>query len=364
MISLLESDLQLVVESGFIYLPLLFDPDIEREIQALQSVGRHEPKTLIKVQDKHFIKTISLDSLAKNFEKTTPDSYNLLKHACLRKYHLNPEIGSITPNGKLRKILFKVMPYFIRKNRGFERKKFGEEEILDFIDTKVDIPERYYEEAKTFLDLDLLKEMLKAIEHRELLIEPPENGLQSSQQLREWVHKVLETQILADEYERLKQALAVRKQFARTSEKHVGILLYISEKGSLEIDDFGFQRIGFPDDYLVYKHTGEYELKDYYARSYRFPNCRVAVSTWGPFIPRVMEIYKHPFLLYHRSGQEICMGDFYPQTEFTPENTISVLEAGINALLYGYDSRRRNGYHSLDKTTYMVETVEFGEYIV
>ena len=156
----------------------------------------------------------------------------------------------------------------------------------------------------------------------------------------------------------------MRHQFSQTSEKHIGILLYIADTGSLEIDDFGFQRLNFPDEYLVYKHTGEYELKDYYARKYRFPNCRVAVATWGHFIPQVMETYKHPFLLWHRSGQEICMGDFYPPSEFSPENIISTLEAGINALLYGYDSRRRNGYHSLDETTRLVETVEFGEYVV
>ncbi|MBW2144904.1 MAG: hypothetical protein JRG75_11005 [Deltaproteobacteria bacterium] len=359
---LLDSNLELVVESGFIYLPLLFDPSIKKEIQTMQRPDKSQ--NIIKAHGKHFIKTLSLDSLIANVEKIDADSYNQSKQAGIRKYHLNPEVGSITVDGKLRKILFQVMPYFIRKNRGFERRKLSEEDLLDLIGEKIDVPEQYYEEAKTFLDLALFKKMLTAIENHDLSTEPPENGLQSSQQLRKWFHKALETQFLVREYERLKQALEMRHQFSQTSEKHIGILLYIADTGSLEIDDFGFQRLNFPDEYLVYKHTGEYELKDYYARKYRFPNCRVAVATRGHFIPKVMETYKHPFLLWHRSGQEICMGDFYPPSEFSPENIISTLEAGINALLYGYDSRRRNGYHSLDKTTRLVETVEFGEYVV
>jgi len=50
--------------------------------------------------------------------------------------------------------------------------------------------------------------------------------------------------------------------------------------------------------------------------------------------------------------------------DFTADNIIRLLEDGINALLFGYDPRRRNGYHSLDPTLYYVKTIEFTEYIV
>jgi len=369
--ALLDSNIELAVESGFIYLPLLFDPSIEKEIQTLhglngpQEVSRPQAsKIIIKIKGKHFIKTLNLHSLLSNYETINKDSYEQFKIACIRKYHLNPEIGSITIDGKLRKILFQIMPYFIKKNRGIERKRLHEEEILDLVGEKIDVPKRYHEEAEAFLNIGILKEMLTAIEKQETSIDPPKNGLQSARELREWFIKAIDVKILEREYERLKQALEIRKQFSRTKRKHIGILLYIADMGSLEIDDFGFNRIRSDDEYLVYKHTGEYILKDYYARSYLFPDCRVAVYTYGLFRPIVMEMYKHPFLLWHRSGQEICMRDFYPPTEFTPENIINALEEGINALLYGYDSRKRNGYHSLDKTTHLVETVEFGEYVI
>ena len=90
------------------------------------------------------------------------------------------------------------------------------------------------------------------------------------------------------------------------------MLLYISEKGSLEIDGFGFSRMGMTDEYVIYKHTGEYALKDYYGRIYLFPDCRVAVSTIVPLKPVVLDTYKHPFLEGHDAGQPICLRGFNP----------------------------------------------------
>jgi len=88
----------------------------------------------------------------------------------------------------------------------------------------------------------------------------------------------------------------------------------------------------------------------------------VAVSTVGPLRPVVLESYKHPFLLHHAPKQEICLRGYDWPSELTAESIIRLLEDGINALLYGYDYRRRNGYHSLDKTLYYVKTIEFADY--
>jgi len=119
---------------------------------------------------------------------------------------------------------------------------------------------------------------------------------------------------------------------------------------------------GYKGEYFVYKRIGEFVLKDYYARSYLFPACRVAVSTYTPFRPFVMEKYKHPFLLRHKSGQEICMQHFAPPNEFTAENAIRIIEEGLTALRYGYNARRRNGYHSLDRTWVYIPTIDFEDY--
>ena len=114
----------------------------------------------------------------------------------------------------------------------------------------------------------------------------------------------------------------------------------------------------------LHKHTGEYALKDFYGRPYLFPDCRIAVSTVVPLKPFVIERYKHPFLEGHDAGQPICLRHLSRSRVFTPANVINALEEGMNALLYGYNSRRRNGYHSLDRITRPVRTVDFDDDIM
>jgi hypothetical protein len=75
-----------------------------------------------------------------------------------------------------------------------------------------------------------------------------------------------------------------------------------------------------------------------------------------------MEKYKHPFLLGHKSGQEICLKEFVPSSELSAKNIIRTLEEGLTALRYGYDCRRRNGYHSLDRTWVYIPTIDFEDY--
>jgi hypothetical protein len=75
-----------------------------------------------------------------------------------------------------------------------------------------------------------------------------------------------------------------------------------------------------------------------------------------------MEKYKHPFLFGHKSGQEICIKNFVPSDELSVKNIVRTLEEGLTALYYGYDARRRNGYHSLDKTWVDIPTIDFEDY--
>ena len=366
---LIHSNMDVVVESGFIYVPLLLDPEIDRELQASlvpeippEISEFRNPQTVIQTQGRYFIKTLSLHSLVANYAKINPYSYQQLRRAFMRDYYLTGELGDISIDGTLRTILVKVMPYFIKTSRGLERRRLNEAEILDVIGDKINVPPRYYEAAETFVDTKPLRRMMKALQREEFIIDLPEDGWLPPGELRKWCHRALHAKIVQKEYERLKQTLHVREQFSRTKKKHIAVLLYIAEKGSLEIDGCGFSRIDSRDEYLIYKRTGEYILKDYYARSYLFSDCRVAVTTAGSLRPMVIETYKHPFLRGYDSGQEICLRHFTPPKEFTADNVIKTLEEGVTTLLYGYDSRRRNGYHSLDRTRLRARPIEFVEY--
>lgn len=361
MLKLLQSDLELVVKSGFLYLPLLYDPDIAREMQNKPTPGGSGER-LIEVAGKHFVKSVSVQSILTNMEKIDSDYYGQLQREYLRKFPVSPILEEISPDSKLMTLLLKVMPYFVRKNKGFTRKRLRDEEFLDFLGDRIDIPQSFRKQADKYLDSGPLLQRLNDLERLEQKVEPLHDGAISVEILGRWLDKALEVQMVDKEIGCLRKRLQDRERLTDAQRKHFCTLMYIAEKGALEIDGFGFYRIGSGDDYLVYKRTGEYVLKDYYARSYLFPDCRVAVPTMRPFKPMVLERYKHPFLRDHNSKQEICMKEFNSPDKFTADNIIRILERGINALLYGYDARRRNGYHSLDITRHYIKTIEFEDY--
>ena len=368
---LLHSELELVVKSGFVYVPLLFDPDIAREIQErFDRVLPPDPQapgdsnTVVEFEGRAFIKSVNIQSLVANYEKIDKDDYERLKQDRLRTSTDFPGLEAISPKGKLQTIILKIMPYFVRKGRGLERRGLKDEELLDLIGNKLDTPSRFLEQADKALDSGPLLQRLHTLEQLEQTIEPLQDGPLPGDVLRQWLYKALEVHMINRESARLQQELRERERIGEPQRNHIATLLYLAERGSFELDGFGFSRIGSRDDYLIYKRTGEYILKDYYARSYLFPDCRVGVSTAGPLRPLVVESYKHPFLVGYAPRQEICVRGYNWPDEFTAENIIRILEEGINALLYGYDARRRNGYHSLDQTVYYVKTIEFADYRV
>jgi hypothetical protein len=361
---LIGSGIDFLVDSGFLYLPLLYDPEIEGEIRAIldPTESHGETGSVILNEGKHFVKSLSLHSLVENCERTGKDLYDQVRSAVLRHVAGTVERSETFLSWKLITIIFQIMPYFIKKNRGFERGKFGKEDILKLIAEKVDIPSQEYERSNTIFDLKPLREALQELEKLDSPFRTPTDGIISSNELRHWLQGALKAYVVEKEKTRLRDEIRRREQLIAGVGGDMDILLYVAQKGSLEINGFGFTRIGTSDEYLIYKRTGEFRLKDYYGRTYLFPDCRVAVPTCSPFKPLVMERYKHPFLYAHDSGQEICMHGFYPPQRFSAENAIHLLEEGINALLYGYDARRRNGYHSLDRTREFVRTVEFEDY--
>jgi hypothetical protein len=363
---LLNSDLEVVVASDFIYLPLLFDPSIAAELQAANSseappVARGSPEAdnLVVAGGRHFIKTLRLSALLEHFENLHPDAYGQLRDGFLRD-----NLGSVSDkeevslDDKLETIVFQVMPHFIRREgRVWGEKRTKNEELLDLIWEKIDIPKKYYGLARMLFDPGLLRKMLTDLEKIEVTVEQPREGLIPVQDLRPWFHQALTKKIVEKEKDRLRQKIRERERHLENQQ--AAVLLYLAVKGSLEIDGFGFSRIGKTREYLIYKRTGEYALKDFYGRLYLFPDCRVAVTTLGRLTPVVMEKYKHPFLRRHSSGQEVCLGNFPPPPSFTAPGAIAALEQGVNALFYGYNYRRRNGYHSLDRLPREERLVDF-----
>ena len=216
---LLQSDLELVVKSGFLYLPLLYDPDIAREIQ-YKPTPDGSAEHSIEVAGKHFIKSVSIQSMLTGMEKIDADYYGEVEREYLRKFPVSPDLEGISPDSKLMTIVLKVMPYFVRKNKGFVRKRLHDEEFLDFVGDRIDIPKSFREQADKSVDSGPLLKRLNDLERLEHEVEPLRDGLISSEAFRCWLHKALEMQILDKEIARLKKRLQDRERLTEAQRNH------------------------------------------------------------------------------------------------------------------------------------------------
>jgi hypothetical protein len=362
---LLDSDLDLVVQGDFLYLPLLFDPEVERE---LASTHGHETtaggsssrrETVIQVSGRHYLKTLRLSSLVELYRTLRPGSAQQLRNDCLERYGVAPYVKL---DRKLSVILFEILPHFVRTRKTPSRRPASQEEILAFLRSRLSIPASYSEAATRFVHTDPLRVLLRNLEDGAAGVVSPGDGLLPARGLRAWLIDSVEREVLRTEKRRLDEGLVQRERFRETPREDLATILYLADSGSLEIDGFGFFRQVETGDYVIYRHTGAYALRDYFARLYLFPDCRVAVSTRGRLQPLVLDRYKHPFLFGHEAGQEICLRHFLAPQEFSAANVIAALEEGLATLYYGYHPRLRNGYHSLDPLTQMGRSVDFTEY--
>lgn len=352
--SLLNSDVPLLLKSGFLHVPLVFDPAVEREIG--DGAARDH---LIEAGGRFFVKALSVQSLLDHYDRVDPEEFRELEAEVLKDFSIVPGAGELSIEGRLRTILFEVMPRFVRRRRGFQRRRLGEEEILDLIAERIRVPARYFEEAARLAEnADSVRRGIRRLEELGRSVEPPGEGVIPAGALREWIRRAVTARMAERERDRLGRMLARRDDLDGTPRRRLALRLYLAGAGSVEVDGFGFLRRGATDGYFVYKRTGEYALKDFYGRLYLFPDCRVAVSTDSPLWPFVIEVYKHPFLEDCDSGQPICLRDFDPPRAFSAAAAVRALEEGVNALLRGYSSRRRNGYHSLESMPMPAGTAE------
>jgi hypothetical protein len=335
----------------------VFDPSIARELPELQPAALPGPSPpggdtplVIETQGAFWVKAASLTSLVENYAVIQPAAWEGVRRAVLHDLgDLNAPDNGI-PDPTLAVILFQVMPHFLRRSRAYGREALDREQVLRLLSDRVQVPPPYSRRSGDPARLNRIQEAIAGLEKPAADPGPPPAGLISSGRLKEWFLKALTAKAAHLEKHRLAEAATEQEHWADLQRRYGGLLIYLTEKGSLEIDGFGFTRLRGKHDYRIYKRTGAYALKDFYGRPYIFPDCRVAVSTISRLRPFVIEPYKHPLLRRHGSGQEICLPKgLQTSLNFSAANVIQSLEAGINALYYGYNARRRNGYHSLDR---------------
>jgi hypothetical protein len=370
---ILQSHLNILVHQGLLYLPLLFDPDIDKECHALisqglasegsaEGLGPASPPAVLAVRDTLFVQAVRASFLVDNYARLFPPEHADRRRTLRERYSLTADLFGVALDPTLTTIIFHILPHFLRREGLLRRRRLQEGEILDLIQERTPAPYHFSQLAQKFLDVKALKEALNRLESAAFEPPPPPEGLMPAEGLRAWWEEALGARLLAEERARLVKELEDREHWAAAQEGRLAVLLYVAAKGSLELDGFGFHRLKGGHGYRIYKRTGPYVLEDYYGRLYLFPDCRVAVHTYGRLKPLVVDHYKHPFLRRHGSGQFICVGSESQNLTFSAQNVIQVLEEGISTLLYSYDRRRRRGYHRLDPLPGMMRMVDFEDY--
>ena len=116
---LLDSGMEIIVESDFIYTPLLFDPEIENEIEPLLNQVKYQeqsispsPKTIIRRNGSYFVKGLAIHSILENFKAINAYDYDHLRKSCLKKYHLLSERDAVFMDETLHIILFDEIKNF------------------------------------------------------------------------------------------------------------------------------------------------------------------------------------------------------------------------------------------------------------
>ena len=181
--------------------------------------------------------------------------------------------------------------------------------------------------------------------------------------LQDWLTRNVQARLIRQELHHWQGELEQVQDLLNLPEAELAGLLAVAAGGTVEVDGFGcFPDRQHPGEYWVYLRTGDFVLQDYFGRLYLFPDCRVAVSTAGPWQPMVLETYKHPLLRRFEPRQQICLNDYQPEPEFSAGVISRALEEGVNALFYGYNSRKRNGYNSLDRFGRHQSVVDFEDW--
>lgn len=347
-----------LLHQGKVYVPCPTDPQIASELQAQKAftgmIGhnrdRFENPRIFFHDAIPFVEAFSWEDLVRNAQTLLPgmaDEYR--KRSRRDLWRVARLHGKTLASGFADVVLFQVLPRFVRLPQEVKSAENRAVFLAVWLAHKVHVPQRFFSWAEQILREDPARPerpatTIAASGSREGNGPELISGCELEDRLRKLLEKACRD-AMGNFLDGLRHKL---KGYRDWPMEALGFMLYIWTRGALEVDGFGFFHRASDGALVVYKRTGQYALRDYYHRLYVFPDCRVAVNSLDLW-PVVIEEYKHPLLARHQPWQRICLGHSPVGRSFTSTEIIRTLEDGLNALYYGYDPRKRNGYHSLDR---------------
>jgi len=361
-------------DRGFTYYPLLFDKNIEKE-------SAHH-RAIKSISGKTYVKGMNLSKIAGSFDKIDKEKYETIKNDLFKRIMPDVNINDIYRSNNckaIRTIVFEIMPHFIGKNKKrnplgkTKQKEPTEQSILSMISEKVEIPKRYYEEAGGFCETDEFLDAVRNLNSLRTDRQEFPKGLMETSALEPVLNKAIERCIIGEKVKGLENEIMLKKEMNRKNLDYIATMLYMKDAENFELGNFGFIKNytgpNYNDlAYAIYVKTGEYALRDFDGKIYLFPSCRVGtgITKEGNIQedPFVLDEYKHPFLYSWDNNMEICVGDARTRGNSKIEDAIICLEAGVNALLFGYFNEEDfNGYNYLNGTHNAGNSVDFDNYL-
>ncbi len=360
-------ELSIVERNGVLFLPCPLDPEVFEEMEAVfamrepSSISLGGPRVFLE-GEVPYVETVSWESLVEHAHVLFPEAVERIRRREVARLY-----GGPVPEGldgwpkELGTILFEVLPHFVRIPRwSFQEVNDPRLRIALWLSERVPVSEgflRWAEKMKsripeeererpkpgTFFGVD------GATGFREDL---PEGSLWNR------MADLLVRRVHREEQARYRRFVRAVEPFLSWPLRVLAVMLMVAVRGTLEVEGFGFFRRPPGREIVVYRRTGPYALKDFFNRLYLFSDCRVAVTT-RDLSPVVIEPYKHPLLPRDQAWQRICIRHHVPPRTITGATLIQGLEEGLKALFYGYDPRKRNGYHSLDHFSSFDRTIDF-----
>lgn len=356
------------MDGGRLYLPCPLDPQIVEELQMLEGSSAAaeglsglgaKPRILFR-EGTAYVETVSWQDVVRQASELFPHMAQKRRRTWFRDLRAaqRPQLLSLGSK-PVEMILFEVLPRFVRVTPNIKAAENRRAALAAWLAQKVPVPTRY---VRWVEEMEASPRFLEAPETEALNRVFQSEGVQrvSGQDLLEAVETALTRKsretILAEE-NRLRETMDA---FASWPKAARALMLYALTRGALEVNGFGFFHRPSDGALVVYKRTGRYALMDYYQRLYLFPDCRVAVSSLDLW-PVVVEKYKHPLLARHQPWQRICLGHAPRGRTFSARDIFRSIEDGLNALYHGYDARKRNGYHSLERLSAMEREIHFDD---
>lgn len=354
------------------YLPCPMDPQTALELKRAAGSeaspdtgqGLQGPKIIFH-QGIPYVETVSWDGLVRHAEAFFPRLASRIRKKVRRELLGDTRSRAFvdrTVQWEMLEIaVFQVLPRFVRLPRWVKSSENKRIALALWLSKRTGVPNGFFRWAEEMLREDGgCGGTSVAAGSRADVFQDPTGGIVGARLVRQALEAALEKsrrESMGREQEALRARLQPYRDWPSAA---LGFMLFVLSRGCLEVDGFGFLRRASDGAVVIYKRSGRYALRDYYNRLYLFPDCRVAVTSQDLW-PVVMECYKHPLLARHQPWQRICLGLSPAGRSFTADHIIQSLEDGLNALYYGYDPRKRNGYHSLDHFPGFQRDIQFDD---